>query len=81
MTVVTATQSLPDWSPITVTASCPKGYVVIGGGHECDDWRVWIRASRPTAAGDGWTVVFEKDDKGSRSCTVYAICAQVPEVE
>jgi hypothetical protein len=62
----------------TGTATCPAGKSVLGGGYamtaSIDARASIVRASRPTAAGDGWTVnAFAFNSNWGLN--VYAICA------
>lgn len=61
---------------ITVTASCPAGTRVVGGGYEASpDLACAASRSRPTATDDGWEV-YRAIGLGCSDPTViaYAIC-------
>ena len=79
-----ADQSIPEGAgnglnPVTLTAACQAGEVVLGGGYDATVHgdNLEVDASKPNAAGTGWEVRGVKA-KGNTAAfpvlTVYAIC-------
>jgi hypothetical protein len=55
-----------------VTATCPSGKKVVGGGYSATV-PVQVTTNRPEGLGSEWVV--EAEAQGSFALTVYAICA------
>ena len=61
---------------ISVSAICPTGDVVLGGGVASAGLFIDIGNSRPTPNFNGWRVHFYKNHQGGTfTVTVYASCA------
>ena len=66
-------------APLSLTASCDAGHVVVGGGADVDEIGAvaWLVDSHPQGA-TGWTAVGYNEanaySSGPRTLTVYAIC-------
>ncbi len=79
VTYVTATTSVPGNSgavPSLVTATCPTGTTVVGGGASvADEVHGFVNDSYPNGR-TGWAAdIFDSSNSGSMSTTVTAICA------
>jgi hypothetical protein len=76
VTYVTAPANVPGNSLVTpVTASCPAGTIVIGGGATVGNQSYeQVNDSYPNGQA-GWTADIFNGDSGSDSATVTAICA------
>jgi hypothetical protein len=65
----------PYKGPVSVTALCPSGDVVLGGGVMAGPLFRAISNSKPTTNFDGWRVHFYKYLQGGTfTVTVYASC-------
>lgn len=74
-TYVQATQQVTDGTLQTVTATCPDGTVVVGGGVQSSvplDGRV--SRSAPDLVGNGWTGAVGVDEAADFEVTTTAIC-------
>ena len=75
---VTAQVFLPNLTGDRVSALCPAGKRVLGGGHFIGD-DVELHESHPNSDGTGWEVqAFNKSiliGGGSNTLRAYAICA------
>ena len=62
-----------------VTAACPAGTKVLGGGFRQGGDEQMVLKSRPTWEGDGWYVSFDVEDGTTPKfgATAFAICAKV----
>lgn len=68
----------PAKGPVSVTALCPSGDVVLGGGFTAGPLFRAISNSKPTTDFNGWRVHFYKYLQGGTfTVTVYASCAPV----
>ena len=75
VTYVTVNGSIPANSGITLTASCPSGTTVIGGGASVgDEENAIVNDSYPNG-GNSWVADFFDSPTGAVSATVTAICA------
>jgi Collagen triple helix repeat (20 copies) len=73
--IISTHQTLPLNGSIEVTATCPTGKRVIGGGYVAPSVLDTASSSRPD--GDkGWHVEF-KSNGGNGDASAYAICASV----
>jgi hypothetical protein len=72
------TVSLPgDWLPTTVTANCPSGAYVVGGGATVsNDEHARVNDSGPSSLRTGWTAT-AFSWPGGAEMTVTAICVRV----
>ncbi len=61
-----------------LSASCPSGKKVLGGGGKSDYNGDLLSESYPFASGSGWTIKYSNQSAYTRkiSLTVYAICAE-----
>jgi hypothetical protein len=61
---------------VTITAPCPAGKRVTGGGYEEDRSAIFeVHKDAPTASQDGWEFRFARGTNQAFTVTVYAICA------
>lgn len=63
----------------TSTATCPRGQVVIGGGHSgflADSGTMFINTSAPTANGTGWLTWAENYAQRAQTVYVTAMCVK-----
>jgi hypothetical protein len=77
VTYATATGNVsPTNSPLAVTATCPSGMTVVGGGGQVADesGSAFLDDSYPISGKNGWTADFV-ENSGSTTATVTAICA------
>jgi hypothetical protein len=64
-----------------ITASCPTGKTLVGGGAETNNVDAWVTSSAPgtVASGKATTWVADAKERNSTNAnwtlTVYAICA------
>jgi Collagen triple helix repeat (20 copies) len=73
--IISTHQTLPLNGSIEVTATCPTGERVIGGGYVAPSVLDTASSSKPE--GDtGWRVEF-KSNGGNGDASAYAICASV----
>jgi hypothetical protein len=71
------TVSLPgDWKPTTVTANCPPGAYVVGGGETLSDDGARVNDSGPSSLRTGWTATAFSGPFDAEM-TVTAICVRV----
>ena len=77
--VVTANTASDSSSPKQLTATCPAGKQVIGGGAELDGaGGIALASSRPTGTTQWFAFGYEVNATGGAwSLTSYAICARV----
>ena len=61
---------------VEITADCPSGYVVVGGGYNSSTSWGAVYYSFPNADFNGWTVT-ATGGYGGATVTVYASCAPV----
>ncbi len=80
--VTGGTASLSSQSTGTVTASCPSGKVVTGGGYTTMDYSANIFDNAPTSDGSGWTVTAKNENllptNPSIVVTPLAVCVNRP---
>ena len=80
--VTGGTATLSAQSTGTVTASCPSGKVVTGGGYTTMDYSANIFDSAPTSNGSGWTVAAKNESlvvtNPSIVVTPFAVCVNRP---
>jgi hypothetical protein len=72
-----------DPGTLLVHTSCPKGYIVIGGGFRVEDSRVQVlqsspfnstRSSSTSGSNNAWAVIFNNPTTGKQVVRLYAIC-------
>jgi hypothetical protein len=73
--IISTHETLPLNGSIEVTATCPTGKRVIGGGYVAPSVLDAASSSRPEGD-NGWRVEF-KSNGGSGDASAYAICASV----
>jgi hypothetical protein len=73
--IISTHETLPLNGSIEVTATCPTGKRVIGGGYVAPSVLDSASSSRPEGD-NGWRVEF-KSNGGSGDASAYAICASV----
>jgi hypothetical protein len=74
----TTVQPLTGGGPTTVTANCPPGAYVLGGGATVsNDERAFVNDSGPSALRTGWTATAFGGFSGGVEVTVTAICMAV----
>jgi hypothetical protein len=74
--------NLPDGNSRSHTATCPAGFVAMGGGGFSSHQRVLLEDSRPTPAGTAWQVLYRNmqgDTANNYRVTVYVTCIQADE--
>ncbi|HLZ69595.1 MAG TPA: hypothetical protein VKV26_06740 [Dehalococcoidia bacterium] len=75
--VVTASSTAVGSGNAIVTASCPAGERVLGGGGASSNGNAQLFASFPTSDASGWTAQWHADVHVTTQLTAYAICAAV----
>ncbi|MDQ3493972.1 MAG: hypothetical protein M3485_00190 [Pseudomonadota bacterium] len=69
--------NIPSGSVVTVTASCPAGFIVTGGGNtQSGPGTLTVKASFPTV--NGWSAEVTRDTGGSVNAQGVARCCRVP---
>ncbi|MFE0105257.1 hypothetical protein [Streptomyces sp. NPDC059009] len=81
------TKNLPNSAKglVTVTATCPSGTVVVGGGFEhgtridrtSADIKAWFWESKSNTVNNSWQVSYQQDDNNAGATfpiTAYAQC-------
>lgn len=58
-------------SPPSITATCPSGYIVIGGNCDWKDWDAAWSDARSYQSGNGWLC---SSTDGSRTARAHAFC-------
>lgn len=63
------------WTQDGVTATCPSGYLVTGGGFDTNEVGVYVYESMPS--GNGWYVGVMNNWVGTETVNVYAKCLKL----
>ena len=80
--IVTTTSSQSSSAKSNITATCPTGKTLIGGGAETSNPVAWVTNSNPGTVTSGkataWLADADEEGNGTNgqwTLTVYAICA------
>jgi hypothetical protein len=80
LTVVSASSAFDSSGNKSITATCPAGWLLVGGGGSISggDLNVVLRQSFPSASAT-WTAGAAETDPtgGNWSVTAYAVCAEL----